>query len=161
MVPGTSILHPAKGAAPGADPITTALREQQDLSAVEQFAAWHDNHATPGPHRLYRNLLPAAKPAPGQQYAFEVDLDKCSGCKACVSACHSLNGLDPDETWRTTGLLVSDDWRHPFHQTITTACHHCVDPAASTAVPSSPTTRTPSPASYGTWTINASAASTA
>ncbi|GIX50373.1 MAG: molybdopterin oxidoreductase [Limisphaera sp.] len=135
MAPGTTILHPANGAAPGADPVTTALREQQDLSAVDQFAIWHDNHAAPGPHRLYRNLLPATQPGPGQQYAFEVDLDKCSGCKACVSACHSLNGLDPNETWRTTGLLVSEDWRHPFHQTITTACHHCVDPACLNGCP--------------------------
>ena len=38
------------------------------------------------------------------QYAFDVDLDSCSGCKACVSACHSLNGLDEDETWRDVGF---------------------------------------------------------
>ena len=36
-------------------------------------------------------------PAPGQQYGFEVDLDACTGCKACVTACHSLNGLDDGE----------------------------------------------------------------
>jgi ferredoxin len=42
-------------------------------------------------------------PARGQQYAFEVDLDKCSGCKSCVAACHSLNGLDDGEAWRTIG----------------------------------------------------------
>jgi len=35
-----------------------------------------------------------------------VNLDQCSGCKACVSACHSLNGLDDGETWRSVGLLI-------------------------------------------------------
>ena len=64
---------------------------------------------TAAPHKSrYRSLLPATPPGPGQQYAFEVDLDRCSGCKACVVACHTLNGLDENETWRDVGLL---DWR--------------------------------------------------
>src|SRR6185369_3646357 len=68
-------------------------------------------------------------------YAFEVDLDSCTGCKACVSACHSLNGLDDDETWRDVGLLIGGDRRHPFQQTVTTACHHCADPACLNGCP--------------------------
>ena len=62
-----------------------------------------------GPPRRCRSgqalprVLPARAPGPGQQYAFAVDLDSCSGCKACVTACHSLNGLDEDETWRSVG----------------------------------------------------------
>ena len=79
--------------------------------------------------------MPASPPGPGQQYAFEVMLDQCSGCKACVTACHSLNGLDPAETWREVGLLLSNDHRQPFQQTITTACHHCVDPACLSGCP--------------------------
>ena len=34
--------------------------------------------------QYYRELIPAEPPGPGQQYAFEVDLDTCTGCKACV-----------------------------------------------------------------------------
>ena len=45
-------------------------------------------------------------PGPGQQYAFEVDLDACTGCKACVTACHSLNGLDEGESWRRVGTAA-------------------------------------------------------
>ena len=30
---------------------------------------------------------------------------RCTGCKACVTACHTLNGLDDGEIWRTVGLL--------------------------------------------------------
>ena len=80
-------------------------------------------------------LIPLSAPNPGEQYAFEVDLDSCSGCKSCVAACHALNGLDEDETWRDVGLLVSDDRRHPYAQTITTACHHCADPACLNGCP--------------------------
>ena len=111
------------------------LDQQQRLTAVERFAVAHDRGDFSKDEKFYHRLLPAAPPAPGQQYAFEVDLDRCSGCKACVSACHSLNGLDDGETWRDVGLLFSDDWRHPFQQAITTACHHCVDPGCLTGCP--------------------------
>ena len=87
--------------------IDELLAEQRSLSAVERFARVHERCEVPAKEKHYRSLLPATAPQPGQQYAFEVDLDKCSGCKACVTACHSLNGLDETETWRTVGLLVS------------------------------------------------------
>ena len=126
----------APGKAEASEPLTlidALLAEQRELTAVEEFARAHDRHEIREPH--YKKLVPATAPAPGQQYAFEVDLDKCSGCKACVTACHSLNGLDDGEAWRETGTLVSHDWRRPFQQTITTACHHCVDPGCLNGCP--------------------------
>ncbi len=83
----------------------------------------------------YRDLIPLSAPQAGEQYAFEVDLDSCSGCKACVAGCHSLNGLDENETWRDVGLLVGGSPSHPFQQTVTTACHHCADPACLNGCP--------------------------
>ena len=109
------------------------LAEQQLLQTpVARFA---DAHAGPSPEARYSDLIPLSAPGPGEQYAFEVDLDSCTGCKACVTACHSLNGLDEHETWRDTGLLVSADPQHSFAQTVTSACHHCADPACLTGCP--------------------------
>ncbi len=85
--------------------------------------------AAPGNAPVYRDLIPLTKPGPGEQYAFEVDLDSCSGCKACVVACHALNGLEDTESWRDVGLVHGGTRTAPFQQTITTACHHCADPA--------------------------------
>ncbi|HLX71868.1 MAG TPA: 4Fe-4S dicluster domain-containing protein, partial [Verrucomicrobiae bacterium] len=115
--------------------IDALLEEQRDLSAAERFARWHDANATcdlpPPSHRI---LVPLTRPKPGEQYAFEVDLDRCSGCKSCVTACHALNGLDEDETWRNTGLLHGRG-RNSFQQTVTTACHHCVEPGCLDGCP--------------------------
>jgi formate dehydrogenase iron-sulfur subunit len=111
------------------------LREQQDLSAVERFAQRHADAVEPARGRFYRDLLPARPPAEGQQYAFEVDLDACTGCKACVTACHSLNGLDDAESWRSVGLLHGGTAAEPVQQTVTGACHHCLDPACMTGCP--------------------------
>jgi len=113
-----------------------ALRAQHQLTAVERFAEIADARPAPdAPGARYRELLPATPPAPGQQYAFEVNLDVCSGCKACVTACHNLNGLDEGETWRSVGLLHGGSAAVPVQQTVTTACHHCLDPACMTGCP--------------------------
>ncbi|MSR31715.1 MAG: molybdopterin oxidoreductase [Gemmataceae bacterium] len=104
------------------------LWEQRDLTAVERFASLHDQGKVPSQSRYYQDLIPLSKPQAGQQYAFEVDLDSCTGCKACVTACHSLNGLDDRETWRDVGLLVGGTMEQPVVQHVTTACHHCLEP---------------------------------
>ena len=116
--------------------IDELLAEQGRLQTpVATFATAHDAGSLPHLTALSKQLIPLTAPKSGEQYAFEVDLDACTGCKACVSACHSLNGLDEGETWRDTGLVVSPDARHPFTQTITTACHHCADPACLNGCP--------------------------
>lgn len=140
------------------DVISQLLREQQSLSAVERFSLFEHrprwSHETntdadeppdlgdserlgsdsPAQARYYRDLLPASPPRPGQQYAFEVNLDKCSGCKACVVACHTLNGLEEDEAWRRVGAVVGleDTGRLQY---VTTGCHHCEDPACLRGCP--------------------------
>lgn len=124
-VPGTPVLKTL---------IDDLLAEQQTLlTPVARFADEHDREPDLAGH--YRNLIPLSAPAPGEQYAFEVSLDRCTSCKACVAACHSLNGLDDDEAWRDVGLLTGGVEEPGWQQTITTACHHCADPGCLTGCP--------------------------
>ena len=115
--------------------LDTYLGQQPDLSAIERFARRHDAGELPHDTRSYEELIPLSRPQPGEQYAFRVDLDACTGCKACVAACHSLNGLDEGESWRSVGLLHGGTPAAPVVQTVTTACHHCVDPACLSGCP--------------------------
>jgi len=107
--------------------IDKLLRDQKTLySAVDEIAEKIDS----GTIRtdLYQHLIPLEKPNKGQQYAFQVELDKCTSCKACVVACHSLNGLEEKEAWRDVGLLVGGEEAPGWQQTATSACHHCLEP---------------------------------
>lgn len=128
------------------DLVGECLRQQQDLTAVGRFSQWHDEQTGPLLEEHYRSLIPLERPSADEQYAFEVDLDLCSGCKACVTACHSLNGLETEETWRDVGLLIGEgadeapacsagDTLIPAQTTVTTACHHCEKPACLEGCP--------------------------
>ena len=112
--------------------IDEALREQQTLRTP--VALFSDEYDARSVRERFTHLIPLSKPNPGEQYAFEVNLDACTGCKACVAACHSLNGLDDGESWRDMGLLVGTR-KQPYLQTVTTACHHCADPACADGCP--------------------------
>lgn len=114
------------------------LKEQGTLQTpVGTFAAKHEAGAVePEMAQFYKTLIPLSKPGAGEQYAFEVNLDRCTGCKACVSACHSLNGLKDDEAWRDVGTIHGVDFSGAaYTQTVTTACHHCADPACLNGCP--------------------------
>ena len=107
----------------------------QPVTAADRFARAHDEAEGQPLTGRYSALMPATPPAKGQQYAFDVDLDACSGCKSCVAACHALNGLEEDESWRDVGLLHGGGESQPILQHVTTACHHCLDPACLHACP--------------------------
>ena len=107
--------------------IDDLLDQQSQLQTpVNDFSNYFDQ--SPDLQSHYQKLIPLSKPGPGEQYAFEVALDRCTGCKACVSACHSMNGLDADESWRDVGLLLGGEESPQWQQTVTSACHHCESP---------------------------------
>src|SRR4051812_21877377 len=54
------------------DLVDRFLEEQQSLTAVDRFSAHHDAGESQG--RYYQDLIPLRAPAPGEQFAFEVDL---------------------------------------------------------------------------------------
>lgn len=112
-------------------PIDHYLSRQADMSAVERFARFDVGDRT----GQWADLIPLTAPGPGEQYNFVVDLDECTGCKACVTACHSLNGLDTGESFRAVGLVVSPNPELTLHQSITSACHHCAEPACLIGCP--------------------------
>lgn len=116
------------------DLLGALLAESRELTAVERFSKAHDDKLSHAQAKHYRDLIPLTAPGAGQQYAFEVDLDTCSGCKACVSACHHLNGLEKEETWRSVGMLYGQNGL-PIIQHVTTACHHCIDPGCLNGCP--------------------------
>jgi len=118
-------------------PVEMLLKEQETLQTpVGVFSGKHEAMVSePEQSQFYKSLIPLSKPGKDEQYAFEVDLDKCTGCKACVSACHGLNGLDEDETWRDVGTIHGFDGSCSYTQTVTTACHHCVDPGCLNGCP--------------------------
>ncbi|AMV34833.1 Anaerobic dimethyl sulfoxide reductase chain B [Pirellula sp. SH-Sr6A] len=109
------------------------LNDQRTMSAVDSFSYWHEQADLH--QEVYRAFVPMTVPEAGEQYAFEVDLDACSGCKACVVACHNLNDLDEGETWRKVGTITSTKADLPVVQHVTTACHHCVDPGCLKGCP--------------------------
>ena len=112
--------------------LAETFREQQSLrTPVALFSDEYDSRSV---RERFTHLIPLSKPNLGEQYGFEVNLDACTGCKACVAACHSLNGLDDDESWRDIGLLIGTQTK-PYQQTVTTACHHCADPACADGCP--------------------------
>lgn len=127
------------------DFIIGLLEDQQSLSAVEQFSQFHDRgdisvmEAEPAQAKYYRDLMPATPPDADHQYAFEVDLDACSGCKACVVACHTMNGLEENESWRRVGVVttvpLAETAELPIVRHVTTACHHCEDPGCLNGCP--------------------------
>ena len=133
--PPSTNVNEDSAALPGPSLVDKLLESQQQLTAVERFSQRHQSVTTPMLESRYRDLIPHDLPDEDEQYSFEVDLDACSGCKACVAACHNLNGLEDGELWRNVGLLVGGSEPEPVIQHVTAACHHCLEPACMHGCP--------------------------
>ncbi len=63
------------------------------------------------------------------QKAFVFDINKCTGCSACMLACEIENDLPAGSNWR--GISTFNYFRFPeipvFHLSL--ACNHCLEPA--------------------------------
>ena len=119
----------------GVNLIDKLLSEQRELTAVDRFSQKHAGMKGNALESHYQDLIPIRKPSTGEQYAFEVDLDHCTGCKSCVVACHSMNGLHEKESWRDIGSIRGIVDGKPRQQTVTSACHHCADPGCLNGCP--------------------------
>lgn len=118
-----------------ADLLGWLLRAQKQTTLVEAFSEDYEQ-VKRSTGKVYEASVDAYQTVgPGQQLAFRVDLDMCTGCKACVTACHSLNGLAPHETWRDVGALMGLTPESDVQQTVTTACHHCHEPGCLEGCP--------------------------
>lgn len=69
------------------------------------------------------------------QLGFVLDLDRCTGCAACVLACRNENAPSPGIAWRH--VVTFNRSRFPaapvFHYSL--ACNHCLEPACLAGCP--------------------------
>ncbi len=86
-------------------PIDRYLQVQADLTAVERFSQHHEAEALPVQARYYRDLIPLNRPEPVSSTRSPSTSTRALGARRVVAACHSLNGLDDGESWRSVTLL--------------------------------------------------------
>lgn len=77
---------------------------------------------------------------------FSVNINKCTGCKACQVACKDKNNLPVGVRWRRVMLYEGGDWvningdltpSNVFAYAVTTACNHCSNPVCLQSCPAS------------------------
>jgi len=78
-----------------------------------------------------------------RQAIFILDLDRCTGCSACVVACNNENVVTERLNWRKVNTF--NQQRLPaapvFHLSL--ACNHCLDPACLVGCPANAYTKDP------------------
>jgi Fe-S-cluster-containing dehydrogenase component len=67
---------------------------------------------------------------------FRLDLDRCTGCGACVLACRIEHGRFEGPSWRRLVVLNRARWSAGPVWHLSLACHHCEQPACVAACPS-------------------------
>ena len=71
-----------------------------------------------------------------KQLAIVTDLDRCTGCQSCATACAQENSLPPAAYWtRVYQYGPSGDFPELQMYYLPVACQHCAKPACVTACP--------------------------
>ena len=76
------------------------------------------------------------------QTAFYFDQTRCIGCYTCVVACKDWNDVPAGPaSWRRVLTMEQGKYPQPFVAFLSTACHHCAQPACVSVCPVSAITK--------------------
>ena len=84
------------------------------------------------------------------QLAFYVDMNKCTGCKACQVSCKTANDLPQGVTWRRVVEVASGEWiqdgeqyipANVFAYFVSSACMHCENALCTQVCPAAAITK--------------------
>lgn len=79
-----------------------------------------------------------------KQFAFSVNIGKCTGCKACQIACKDKNNLPIGVRWRRVFQYEGGEWidqdgtmvpSNVFAYAVSAACMHCQNPVCTHVCP--------------------------
>lgn len=79
-----------------------------------------------------------------KQFAFSVNIGKCTGCKACQIACKDKNNLPIGVRWRRVFMYEGGEWidqdgtmvpSNVFAYAVSAACMHCQNPVCTHVCP--------------------------
>ena len=74
-------------------------------------------------------------PAPGEQYRFHFDMQKCIGCKCCVVACNEQNGNPAAINWRRVVEIEGGWFPNTTRSYLSMGCNHCLEPTCMSGCP--------------------------
>ena len=89
------------------------------------------------------SALDAVAVQPSQKWAMIIDINRCTGCQACVIACKAQNKTAPDQF--NTRVLSLEDGNYPDARVIFTPvqCNQCENPPCVPACPLKATYKLP------------------
>lgn len=78
-----------------------------------------------------------------KQFGFHINLQNCSGCKACQIACRDRNDSNVGVLWRRVYEISGGEWQNDgdvpvdntFSYFMSSSCQHCTDPACVPVCP--------------------------
>lgn len=85
-----------------------------------------------------------------KQYAFSVNIGKCTGCKACQIACKDKNNLPMGVRWRRVFQYEGGEWinqdgqmvpSNVYAYSVSSACMHCQNPICTQVCPAGAMTK--------------------
>lgn len=77
------------------------------------------------------------------KWGMVIDLDKCTGCQACTTACSMENNLQPGENWQDVLFYTEGKYPNVSMKWFPRPCMHCENPSCVSVCPTKATYKDP------------------